>query len=214
MIFGSFRKCLYREQKFDSDSERRFAGILENDKEVLKWFKPAKGNFQIHYSNDGSYEPDFVAETKTAKFLCEPKSASEVDNLEEVLAKAKAASEWCKHAFDHKSKHVENLGNIRLSLMTRFRTTIPFKDWLQPIPIKDKTGGRERRKPLFPITPSCVEALGGPCRPLACSACNNRHEGKLQATCANGLRRVRGNLHCVSGWRLRVASSHSVVGER
>jgi type III restriction enzyme len=104
MLFGGFRKCLYREQKFDSDSERRFAVILENDKEVLKWFKPAKGNFQIHYSNDRSYEPDFVAETKTAKFLCEPKGASEMDDRD-VLAKAKAASEWCKHASDHESRH-------------------------------------------------------------------------------------------------------------
>ena len=65
MLFSGFRKCLYRVQKFDSDSERRFAVILENDKEVAKWFKPAKGNFQIHYTSDASYEPDFVVETKS-----------------------------------------------------------------------------------------------------------------------------------------------------
>jgi type III restriction enzyme len=38
-----------------------------------------------------SYEPDFVAETKTVKFLCEPKAASEMNDVE-VLAKAKAAA--------------------------------------------------------------------------------------------------------------------------
>ncbi len=31
MLFGGFRKCLYAAQKFDSDSERRFAAILEHD---------------------------------------------------------------------------------------------------------------------------------------------------------------------------------------
>ncbi|MGB5880651.1 MAG: DEAD/DEAH box helicase family protein, partial [Thermoanaerobaculia bacterium] len=80
MIFGGFQKCLYPEQKFDSDPERRFAVILENDENVLKWFKPAKGDFQIHYSHDQSYEPDFVVETATGKFLCEPKRASEVSD--------------------------------------------------------------------------------------------------------------------------------------
>jgi len=101
MLFSGFQKCLYSTQKFDSDPERRFAVILENDKEdVLKWFKPAKGDFQIHYSRDESYEPDFVVETTTIKFLCEPKRASEITD-EKVLAKADAAVIWCKHATDH-----------------------------------------------------------------------------------------------------------------
>jgi len=104
MLFAGFGKCLYRVQKFDSDSERRFAVVLENDKEVLKWFKPAKADFRIHYASDASYEPDFVLETSTAKFLCEPKSASEMEDRE-VLAKAKAAAEWCKHATEHERKH-------------------------------------------------------------------------------------------------------------
>jgi type III restriction enzyme len=72
MLFSGFKKCLYSVQKFDSDSERRFSVILENDGDVLKWFKPAKGDFQIHYSQDAEYEPDFVVETKTARYLCEP----------------------------------------------------------------------------------------------------------------------------------------------
>jgi len=104
MLFSGFRKCLYRIQKFDSDSERRFAMILENDREVIKWFKPAKGDLRIHYTSDASYEPDFVAETKSAKFLCEAKNASEMTD-EEVQAKARAALEWCKNATAHEQKH-------------------------------------------------------------------------------------------------------------
>jgi len=104
MLFAGFVKCLYRIQKFDSDPERRFAVILENDKEVLKWFKPAKGDFRIHYASDESYEPDFVVETMTEKFLCEPKSAADMDDPE-VQAKAKAAVEWCRHASEHERRH-------------------------------------------------------------------------------------------------------------
>jgi len=100
MVFGGFSKCLYSIQKFDSDSERRFAVILENDEDVLKWFKPAKGYFQIHYSHEESYEPDFVVETRAEKLLCEPKRATEMTD-EIVLAKATAAAVWCKHATAH-----------------------------------------------------------------------------------------------------------------
>ena len=104
MLFGGFKKCLYPVQKFDSDSERRFAVVLENDADVLKWFKPAKTDFQIHYRNDADYEPDFVVETTTAKFLCEPKRASELGD-ETVLAKAQAAAVWCQHATEHAKQH-------------------------------------------------------------------------------------------------------------
>jgi type III restriction enzyme len=104
MVFGGFGKCLYPIQKFDSDPERRFAVILENDEDVLKWFKPAKGDFQIHYSHEDSYEPDFVVETKTEKFLCEPKRANEMTD-EVVLAKADAAATWCKHATTHANEN-------------------------------------------------------------------------------------------------------------
>lgn len=104
MLFGGFKKCLYPIQKFDSDTERRFTVVLENDDTVLKWFKPARGDFQIHYSRDAEYEPDFVVETKDAKFLCEPKRAGKEDD-EIVQAKADAAATWCKHATDHAKQY-------------------------------------------------------------------------------------------------------------
>ena len=101
MLFCGFERCLYAIQKFDSDSERRFAVILENDKDVVqKWFKPSKGVFQIHYSHEESYEPDFVVETNDTKFLCEPKQASEMDDVT-VLRKAEAAAVWCEQASDY-----------------------------------------------------------------------------------------------------------------
>ncbi|CAJ4767033.1 Type III restriction-modification enzyme helicase subunit [Burkholderia pseudomallei] len=101
MLFGGFARCLYLLQKFDSDTERRFAIILERD--TAKWFKPAKGQFQIYYklgTEQPEYIPDFVAETETTIFMVETKARTDV-NAQEVQAKAAAAARWCKYASDH-----------------------------------------------------------------------------------------------------------------
>lgn len=100
MLFEGFAKCLFDKQKFDSDTERRLAVILEDDKKVLKWVKPAKGQLQIFFDRDEAYEPDFVVETESMKYLIEPKRASEM-NDERVQAKAKAATVWCSQASTH-----------------------------------------------------------------------------------------------------------------
>lgn len=105
MLFGGFEKCLYPTQKFDSDTERRFTVVIEKDAAVIKWFKPGKGVFQIRYSNDADYEPDFVVETETEKLLCEPKRADQMQDPI-VQAKARAAVIWCEHATAHeKANH-------------------------------------------------------------------------------------------------------------
>jgi type III restriction enzyme len=101
MLFGGFTKCLYPLQRFDSDTERRFSVILERD--VRKWFKPAKGQFQIYYKlgmEQPEYVPDFVAETDTTILMVETKARIDV-NTQEVQAKAAAAERWCKHASDY-----------------------------------------------------------------------------------------------------------------
>ena len=101
MLFGGFARCLYPLQRFDSDTERRFAVILERD--ATKWFKPAKGQFQIYYklgTEQPEYIPDFVAETDATIFMVETKARADI-NTQEVQAKAAAAMRWCKHASDH-----------------------------------------------------------------------------------------------------------------
>ncbi len=103
MHFGYFNKCLYPMQKFDSDSERRFSIVLEDDEGVRKWFKPSKGQFQIFYHQESSYEPDFVVETSKMKFLCEVKRSDDVEDTD-VESKAKAAVTWCKNATEHETK--------------------------------------------------------------------------------------------------------------
>ena len=97
MLFTGFSKCLYPEQKFDSDPERCFAVILEDDPNVLKWIRPAKNDFHLYYNNDDKYEPDFVVETKAGKWICEVKRRTELDD-KAVQDKARAAKDWCRQA--------------------------------------------------------------------------------------------------------------------
>ncbi len=102
MGFTGFAKCGYPMQKFDSDTERRFAVLLEDDAEVTKWMKPARGLFTIYYraGKDGEYEPDFVVETAEAKYLVEVKRADQTEQAE-VVAKAAAGRAWCVTATDY-----------------------------------------------------------------------------------------------------------------
>ena len=101
MLFGGFARCLYPLQKFDSDTERRFAIILERD--ALKWIKPAKGQFQIYYklgTEQPEYIPDFVAETDSAILMVETKARTDMET-QEVKIKANAAVRWCQQASDY-----------------------------------------------------------------------------------------------------------------
>ena len=101
MVFGGFQKCVYPEQRFDVDPERRLAVVLESDMAVEKWARLTKNDIVLQYDREGShYYPDFVVETKSAKYLCEPKAANEMEDAT-VLAKARAAALWCEHATAH-----------------------------------------------------------------------------------------------------------------
>jgi type III restriction enzyme len=105
MLFGGFHRCLYRTQKFQSDTERKLAIIL--DRESQKWFKPATGQFQIFYkdgTDQSEYVPDFVAETDDRIYLLESK-ASNAMNDADVQAKKEAAVTWCRHATQHASEN-------------------------------------------------------------------------------------------------------------
>ncbi len=104
-VFGGFKRCLYPVQKFDSEAERVLAVILDRDAE--KWFKPAKGQFQIFYKQGAApleYQPDFVAEMKDAIFMLEPKASNQMEDAI-VLAKKEAAIKWCKNASDYAAAH-------------------------------------------------------------------------------------------------------------
>ncbi|MGR6036433.1 MAG: DEAD/DEAH box helicase [Candidatus Nitrosoglobus sp.] len=102
-LFGNFKRCLYPVQKFDSDAERKLAVILERD--AIRWFKPAKGQFHIYYklrADQLEYQPDFVAEMVNMIYMLEPKMRKELYEPT-VIAKKEAALKWCANASDHAS---------------------------------------------------------------------------------------------------------------
>ena len=96
MVFSGFRKCLYEKQKFDSDPERKFAVMLEDEEaeEELKWFRPDLSRFSIRRNNGENYFPDFVVETSDMKYICEVKADSNA-NDPDVIDKWNAAVAWC-----------------------------------------------------------------------------------------------------------------------
>lgn len=94
-IFQGCKKSCHTLHKFDSNSERIFARILERYDEVLKWLRPAAKQFDIFYKNFLRYEPDFVVETAEKIFLVEVKRKSDLQT-EEVILKASAAKIYCE----------------------------------------------------------------------------------------------------------------------
>jgi type III restriction enzyme len=101
MVFKGFNKCCYPYQKFDSvEGEWRLAQLLEDDEDVVKWMKPAPGQFRIEYQNGQNYEPDFVVECANGFLLIEPKRADQMDH-DDVRSKARATCRWCGFANEY-----------------------------------------------------------------------------------------------------------------
>jgi type III restriction enzyme len=104
-LFGGFKRCLYTIQKFDSDAERKLSVILERD--AIKWFRPAKGQFQIYYrqgADHPEYQPDFVAEGEDTIYMLEPKMSNQLDDPV-VVAKKESAIKWCRYASEHAASY-------------------------------------------------------------------------------------------------------------
>jgi len=97
-VFSGFKKSWHPLYKFDSKTEKDFAVILEQDKEVLKWLRPAPAQFRIYWKhNSRQYRPDFVAETAAAIFMIETKKESDIETSD-VQEKTAAALLYCRNA--------------------------------------------------------------------------------------------------------------------
>lgn len=100
-VYRGFEKACHFEYKFDSNTEKDLAYVLEQDAAVLKWLRPASNQFRIYWDNNSRlYEPDFVVETADAIYMLEPKSKDKMEDSE-VLQKAEAAKEYCKRATEY-----------------------------------------------------------------------------------------------------------------
>ncbi|MFH1714591.1 MAG: DEAD/DEAH box helicase family protein [Elusimicrobiota bacterium] len=97
-VFVGFQKACHNKYKFDSKTEKDFAIILEKDKDVLKWLRPAEGQFEILWAhNTKRYNPDFIVETSDRIFMIETKMQKEMDS-NEVKEKSRAALHYCEYA--------------------------------------------------------------------------------------------------------------------
>ncbi len=100
-VYSGFEKACHFEYKFDSNTEKDLAYILENDSKVVKWLRPAANQFHIYWDNNSKrYEPDFVVETDDAIYMVEPKSKDKMQDTD-VKLKADAAIIYCKYASDY-----------------------------------------------------------------------------------------------------------------
>jgi type III restriction enzyme len=104
-IFSGFKKAFHSLYKFDAKGEKDFATILENDKDVTKWLRPAPKQFKIYWDHNArTYEPDFVVETSKTVYLVEIKADNQLA-AQDVIEKGKAAHQYCKHASEHSLKN-------------------------------------------------------------------------------------------------------------
>ena len=96
-LFTGYKKAYYPENAFDSDTERLFSIILEEDQDVIRWIKPPLNQLGLFWQAGQQYNPDFLVETNTGKYMVEVKAANEVSS-EDVVSKAKEGIKWCKYA--------------------------------------------------------------------------------------------------------------------
>ena len=129
VIFTDFKKNLYPEQKFDSEQEQLFSELLEVTGEVMKWCKPPRDNLFIPYSS-GHYNPDFVVETDTDKWLCEIKAKDKM-NDPDVKAKKCAAIKWCETAREYEKQHGGKAWNYALIGHDRVKPSATFRGLLK-----------------------------------------------------------------------------------
>lgn len=104
-LFTDYKKAYYTENTFDSDTERLFSIILEEDPDVIRWIKPPLNQLGLFWQAGQQYNPDFLVETTSGKFMVEVKASNEVTACD-VVAKAREGIKWCYFAStadpDHK----------------------------------------------------------------------------------------------------------------
>ncbi|HNY44695.1 MAG TPA: DEAD/DEAH box helicase family protein [Bacteroidales bacterium] len=126
-VFSGFAKSCHDKYKFDSIPEKRFAEIIENSEDVIKWIRPASKQFNIWYNNNSDrYVPDFVAETADIIYLIEIKAENELDD-KIVKLKEKAAINYCKNATEINKARKEKAWKYAIIPHDKTDTNMTFK---------------------------------------------------------------------------------------
>lgn len=126
-LFTGYKKAYYTDNAFDSDTERVFSVILEEDSDVIRWIKPPLNQLGLFWQAGQQYNPDFLVETTTGKYMVEVKASNEVTS-EEVIAKAREGIKWCRFAStadpDHKSWEYRLITDDNIKLGNTCRYTL------------------------------------------------------------------------------------------
>lgn len=96
-LFTGYKKSYYPANAFDSDTERLFSIILEEDPDVVRWIKPPLNQLGLFWKAGQQYTLDFLVETTIGKYMVEVKALNEVAS-EEVVSKAREGIKWCQFA--------------------------------------------------------------------------------------------------------------------
>lgn len=100
-VFSGFKKSCHKLYKFDSKTEKDFSIILEREKKVLKWLRPASNQFRIYWKhNSRQYNPDFIVETCNTIYMIETKKEAEI-STSDTQEKAEAALQYCNYATEY-----------------------------------------------------------------------------------------------------------------
>lgn len=101
LVYGQFQKACHSIYRFESSDEVRLAYLLDRDKSVEDWLRPAPNQFEGLYWRDAEgeshhrYEPDFVVELINEIVLIEVKPKNEI-NTPSVQAKKQTAEKYCE----------------------------------------------------------------------------------------------------------------------
>lgn len=95
ILFDGIKKGVFTSAKFDSLPELVLARVVEQDKEVINWLRPAQNEFNITYNRGRYYVPDFVVETNEEIYLIEVKGEDKLNDAD-VIAKGKMAVKYCE----------------------------------------------------------------------------------------------------------------------
>ena len=126
-LFAGYKKSYYPANAFDSDTERIFSVILEEDPDVIRWIKPPLNQLGLFWKAGQQYNPDFLVETSSGKFMVEVKAANEVTQ-EEVVSKAREGIKWCEFAStadpDHKKWEYKLISDDNIHLGNTCKYTL------------------------------------------------------------------------------------------
>ena len=126
-VFNGFSKSCHDKYKFDSIPEKRFAEIIENSDDIIKWLRPASKQFNIWYNNNSDrYVPDFVTETADIIYLIEIKAENELDD-KIVKMKEEAAVNYCKNATEINKARKEKTWKYAIIPHDKTDTNMTFK---------------------------------------------------------------------------------------